>query len=159
MSRKLSFSAVLKGDALAYVSMLAFRDPKSFCCRSASSSFRILVSDCFFSPMRSCSPGAELYRKLCGRPLIFSNISKVVCNSGLPAPPGIFWAFPISSQPTRFCASSLLSERLLTFFIFVSPLVLGVLGVFVLGFLFSFGGFGGFYNNISTRLLLGCGDS
>ena len=35
----------------------------------------------------------------------------------------------------------------------------GCLGVFVLGFLFSFGGFGGFYNNISTRLLLGCGDS
>ena len=30
MSRKLSFSAVLKGDALAYVSMLAFRDTKSF---------------------------------------------------------------------------------------------------------------------------------
>ena len=30
MSRKLSFSAVLKGDALDYVSMLAFCDPKSF---------------------------------------------------------------------------------------------------------------------------------
>ena len=58
--------------------------PKKFCCRSASSSFRILVSDCFFSPMRSCSPGAELYRKLCGRPLIFfSNISKVVTKANL----------------------------------------------------------------------------
>ena len=50
------------------------------------------------------------------------------------------------------------------FFFFFFFLVLGVLGVFVLGvfvlgFLFSFGGFGGFYNNISTRLLLGCGDS
>ena len=88
---------------------------------------------------------------------------------GLPAPPGIFSAFPISSQPTRLSAISLLIESLLIFFIylfffFVSPfffffLVLGVLGVFVLGFLFSFGGFGGFYNNISTRLLLGCGDS
>ena len=30
MSRKLSFSAVLKGHALADVSMLAFRDPESF---------------------------------------------------------------------------------------------------------------------------------
>ena len=30
MSRKLSFSAVLKGDAFADVSMLAFRDPESF---------------------------------------------------------------------------------------------------------------------------------
>ena len=45
------------------------------------------------------------------------------------------------------------------FFFFFFFLVLGVLGVFVLGFLFSFGGFGEFYNNISTRLLLGCGDS
>ena len=78
-------------------------------------------------------------------------------DSGLPAPPGIFSAFPISSQPTRLSAIFLLSERLLTFFFFF--LVLGVLGVFVLGFLLSFGGFGGFYNNISTRLLLGCGDS
>ena len=87
---------------------------------------------------------------------------------GLSAPPGIFSAFPISSQPTRLSAISLLIERLLVFFYFCEPvffffffffLVLGVLGVFVLGFLFSFGGFGGFYNNISTRLLLGCGDS
>ena len=30
MSRKLSFSAVLKGDVLADVSKLAFRDPESF---------------------------------------------------------------------------------------------------------------------------------
>ena len=42
---------------------------------------------------------------------------------GFPAPPGIFSPFPISSQPTRLSAISLLSERLLIFlfFIFVSP--------------------------------------
>ena len=114
--------------------------------------------------MRSCSPGAELYRKLCRRPLIFFLHFKGCYkgesyDSGLPAPPGIFSAFPITSQPTRLSAISLLSERLLTF-VFCEPVFFFlVLGVFVLGFLFSFGGFGGFYNNISTRLLLGCGDS
>ena len=67
---------------------------------------------------------------------------------GLLAPPGIFSAFPISSQPTRLSAISLLSERFLFLFLFFfwfwvfwvflfwdSCLVLGVLGFFLIIYL------------------------
>ena len=83
-------------------------------------------------------------------------------DSGLPAPPGIFSAFPISSQPTRLSAISLLSERLLTFlFCFCEPVFwFWVFWVFLFwDSCLVLGVWGGFYNNISTRLLLGCGDS